>query len=134
MIEDIPLAIGRRNGRIIFSFPSGPIGFVTLLVTDTDGDEVWQLHPIGMSAGALECEGTFVATPTDEIGSTFLDLLKPAGDGRELLGLPRCTEVEYGVAPTGYVEIAPALPLEAGGSYSIIVLNARSSAALEFVA
>lgn len=52
MIYDIPLEIERDERRIVFAFPVGPISFVTLLVTDSAGEELWKVRPAGMSGEA----------------------------------------------------------------------------------
>jgi len=135
MIDDITLNVARVDDRIIFSFPEGPISFVTLVVTDVHGEDVWTVHPNGMGGEESKPAGAFVAMEvTAEAGAAFLGVLDNLRLGGEPVSLPLCAEVEYGRPPAGYAEESAAKMLQRGASYSIIVLNPRASGSKEFVA
>src|SRR5947209_4573559 len=136
MIDDIALNVRRVGDRVIFSFPEGPTSFLTLVVTDLEGEELWTVHPVGMSGEKAEPAGAFVAieVTSAEAGADFLEVLDSLRSDGPPVSFPLCEEVEYGHPPAGYAETAPAMPLQRGASYSIIVLNPRASGAKEFVA
>ena len=137
MMNDLVIDIERVGDLVAFVFTGGPISFVSLIVSANDtGDDLWELHPIGMDADIVSSGGTFAAI---EVGSPdeshdfwkVVESLRPVG---EKPALPLCEKVNYGVAPLGYREIAPAKPLHPGTSYSVVVLNPRAGAAREFIA
>jgi hypothetical protein len=136
MIDDIVLNVERVDDRIVFSFPEGPISFLTLVVTDVHGEELWTVHPVGMSGEEAKPAGAFVAleVTSAEAGAGFLGILDSLRPGREHVSFTLCKEVEYGAPPAGYAGTSPAKPLQRGASYLILVLNPRASGAKEFVA
>jgi hypothetical protein len=136
VIDDIAVNVERVDDRIVFSFPDGPISFLTLVVTDLHGEELWTVHPIGMGGEQVGPAGAFVAVEVTsaEASAGFLGILDLLHRGGERVPFTLCKEVEYGSPPAGYAETSPAKPLQRDASYSIIVLNPRASGAKEFVA
>jgi hypothetical protein len=133
-MNDITINIEHRNGQTIFSFTQGFIELLTFTVTDSSGEEIWTIHPSTMDSRRQKGPaGAFVAIQTDDAGL----LLSEFGSTRPNLAEPRlplCREIEYGIAPAGYTETAPAKPLRRNTSYCAIVLNSRASGTMEFVA
>jgi hypothetical protein len=136
MTHDVIVNVARVDDKIVFSFPAGPVSFLTLVVADVHGEELWTVHPVGMGGEEAEPAGAFVAMEATaaEADVGFLGILDSFRPGGKHVSFPLCKEVEYGAPPAGYAETSPAKPLQRGVSYSIIVLNPRASGAKEFVA
>lgn len=129
---NVEMIVTRENGSITFSFPAGPVRFVTFVITSNTGEELWQLHPAGMRhAEGSETGGRFMAIPVREDDQQQVAALVDQ-IATEPGSSPAVERIVYATAPAGYREDQPAKPLTVGATYKAILLNVPEYATAEF--
>jgi len=135
MSGNVEMIVTRENGTITFSFPAGPVRFVTFVITSSTGEELWQLHPVGMrQAERSETGGRFMAIPLrDNYQQNAAELVGRLAAEHPSIS-PPVEKIEYATVPAGYHEDEPAKPLAHGVTYKAILLNVPEYATIEFTA
>jgi hypothetical protein len=131
MITEISLRVRHEEDETTIEFVEGSTSFVTLLVVTLGGEEMWELHPMGMQA-APSNGGAFFAVPVADVNGLrhlLADLNVDDEDRFEPVN-----QITYGLVPHGYAEVAPAKPLTEGKTYRVLVLRVPEYGTVDFVA
>jgi hypothetical protein len=114
------IQVSIQNGEVIFRFDK-PARFDVFLVSDAARQVHWELRPSYMHPASVS--DSFMAGVA--VPSPIADLIprRNGAPSAEEEAVPRVSVVRYGIAPSGYREIAAARALEEGKTYAVLVFD-----------